>query len=558
MNRRQFFRALPSPLNSFGASHFMPHSNESGEEGAEVAVRPRPTSGIEPYRGTWNEQTAAHLLRRAMFGATREQIRQAATQGLQATLDQLLQARPEPEPPIDITNGETWHDKLFNSDQTADGRYYTYLRAWWIGLMINQPISLIEKMTLFWHNHFVSDRAANADARYLYRQNALFRRFALGNFKTLTREVTLDPAMLRYLNGNVNVAGRPNQNYARELLELFTIGKGPEIAQGNYTNYTEQDVAAAARVLTGWRDVGYRSTSVPIGVVFDIQRHDTGNKQFSAAFQNTVIRGRSSANAGLEELNDLLDMIFQQAETARFIVRKLYRWFVYYVIDQNVERNVIEPLAQILRQNNYELRPMLRALFASQHFFDAQNRGAYIKSPADFIIGLHRYLFPTNPTNQTQLIPLAQRYISWFATLQMNLMQHPTVAGWDAYYQAPSYHQLWISSATLPMRHSYADTLVGSSNLDRIALVRSLPNPAEPYQMVRDLSLQIFAMELSASQINFLVENVLMPGVPYYEWTEQWNDLMRNPNDSNKRRAVDMRLQNLLRYLFRMAEYQLA
>ncbi|MDW8019590.1 MAG: DUF1800 domain-containing protein, partial [Chloroherpetonaceae bacterium] len=515
-------------------------------------------SGIAPYTGVWNEQTAAHLLRRAMFGATQAQIRQAVEQGLSATLDQLLQARPDPEPPIDITTGETWHDKLFNSDQTADSRYYTYLRAWWIGLMVNQPISLIEKMTLFWHNHFVSDRAANGDARYLYRQNALFRRFALGNFKTLTREVTLDPAMLRYLNGNVNVVGRPNQNYARELFELFTIGKGPELAQGNYTHYTEQDVAAASRVLTGWRDVGYRSTTVPISVVFDIQRHDTGDKQFSAAFQNTVIRGRNSPSAGLDELNDLLDMIFRQAETARFIVRKLYRWFVYYVIDQNVERNVIEPLAQILRQNNYEMRPVLRALFASQHFFDVQNRGAYIKSPADFIVGLHRYLFPTNPTNQTQLIPAMQRYISWFASLQMNLMQHPTVAGWEAYYQEPSYHQLWISSATLPTRNSYADTLVSSSNLNRIALVQSLPNPADPYQMVRDLSRQIFAVELSMSQINYLVENVLMPGVPYYEWTEQWNDFMRNQSDANRRRAVDMRVQNLLRYLFRMAEYQLA
>jgi len=116
--------------------------------------------------------------------------------------------------------------------------------------------------------------------------------------------------MLRYLNVNVNVAGRPNQNYARELFELFTIGKGPELAQGNYTNYTEQDVAAAARVLTGWRDVGYRSTTVPIGTVFDVTRHDTGNKQFSSAFQNTVIRGRNSASAGMEELKDLLDIDF--------------------------------------------------------------------------------------------------------------------------------------------------------------------------------------------------------------------------------------------------------
>ncbi len=551
MNRRQFFQSLTHARSSVSIA-------ERERDASETAARRRPASGLQPYSGVWNEQTATHLLRRAMFGATPLQIRQAMQQGLNATLDELLQDRPAPEPPIDITTGRTWHDQPFNNEQNADGRYYSYLRAWWIGLMITQPISLIEKMTLFWHNHFVSDRAANADARYLYRQNALFRRFALGNFKALTLEVTIDPAMLRYLNGNVNVAGRPNQNYARELFELFTIGKGPELAQGNYTNYTEQDVAAASRVLTGWRDVGYRSTTVPIGAVFDVTRHDTGNKQFSPAFQNTVIRGRNSASAGMEELKDLLDMIFQQAETARFLVRKLYRWFVYYVIDSTVERNVIEPLAQLLRQNNYELRPVLRTLFASQHFFDAQTMGAFIKSPADFIVGMHRFFFPNNPTGQTQLIPTVQRYISWFSTLQMNLMQHPTVAGWDAYYQEPSYHQLWINSATLPARHSYSDAIVTATNLNRIAIVQALPNPSAPYQMVRDLSRHIFAVELSDEQIQDLVDNVLMPGVPYYEWTEQWNDLMRNPNDMNKRRAVDMRLQNLLRFMLRMAEYQLS
>lgn len=553
MNRRQFFRSLA------GAEASKTTLRAVKTDTLELAARNRPTSGIQPYSGVWNEQTAAHLLRRAMFGATQAQVREAARQGLNATLDQLLQERPAPEPPIDITNGQTWHDKLFNNaDTNADNRYYAYLRAWWIGLMIQQPISLIEKMTLFWHNHFVSDRTANNDARYLYLQNALFRRHALGNFKTLTREVTIDPAMLRYLNGNVNVAGRPNQNYARELFELFTIGKGPEISQGNYTNYAEQDVAAASRVLTGWRDIGYRSTTVPINVIFDPTRHDSSDKQFSSAFQNTVIRGRTSLNAGMDELNDLLDMIFRQAETARFIARKLYRWFVYYVIDSTVERNMIEPLAQILRQNNYEMRPALRALFASQHFFDRQNAGAFIKSPADFIIGMHRFFYPNNPTDQTQLIPAVQRYVGWFATLQMNLMQHPTVAGWGAYYQEPSYHQLWISSATLPARNGYSDAIAIAATLNRIALVQALPNPSAPYEMVRDLSRQLFAIELTTEQINHLVDNVLMPGVPYYEWTEQWNDFIRNQNDQNKRRAVDMRLQNLLRFMMRMAEYQLS
>jgi uncharacterized protein (DUF1800 family) len=141
--------------------------------------------------------------------------------------------------------------------------------------------------------------------------------------------VTVDPGMLRYLNGDLNTAQKTNENYARELLELFTIGKGPEIAPGNYMNYTEQDVQQAARVLTGWRVLrnGDPSTSVFVATL-----HDSGDKQFSDAYGKIVIRGRSGATAGHDEHSELLDMIFSQEETARFFVRKIYRWLVFYEI----------------------------------------------------------------------------------------------------------------------------------------------------------------------------------------------------------------------------------
>ena len=142
MNRRQFFQSLTHA----GSSASSVSSATRPSDTFEIVARRRPASGLQPYSGVWNERTAAHLLRRAMFGATPAQIRQAVQQGLNATLDELLQDRPAPEPPIDITTGRTWHDQPFNNEQNADGRYYSYLRAWWIGLMINQPISLIEKI----------------------------------------------------------------------------------------------------------------------------------------------------------------------------------------------------------------------------------------------------------------------------------------------------------------------------------------------------------------------------------------------------------------------------
>jgi uncharacterized protein (DUF1800 family) len=570
MNRREFFASAFSAesvaLESAGDEKNGARADDlkrAGLDGAMMRVqstRPRPTSGIAQFTGRWNAQTARHLARRAMFGATEAQIAQLAGMTITQAVDLILQDVPLPEPPLDITTGQTWHNKPF-VDGATDARYYNYLRAWWIGLMVNQPPSVWEKMTLFWHNHFVSDRATVGDSRYLYQQNALFRRSALGNFRTLCRDITIDPTMLRYLNGNTNIAARPNQNYARELLELFTIGKGAERAQGDYTNYTEQDVQQAARVLTGWSVRANQTTAYSNGYhfesFFNANNHDTGNKTFSAAFQNTVITGRTGASAGMDELNDLLNMIFRQAETARFIVRKLYRWFVYYVIDQTVERNVIEPLAEIFRRNDYNIKPVLRALFLSQHFYDAENRGAMIKSPADFIVALHKQFFPNNPTDQTQLIPAMNRYIGWFAALQMSLFQHPTVAGWEAYYQEPSYYQLWLSTATLPVRNSYSDQIINTTTLDRIAIIRSLTTPSDPYAMVDQLAERYFSMSLTTAQREDLVTTVLMGGSPYYEWTEQWNDFTRNQNDMTKRRAVDTRISNLLRFMLRMGEYQL-
>ena len=183
--------------------------------------------------------------------------------------------------------------------------------------------------------------------------------------------------MLRFLNGNQNVVGTANENYARELQELFTIGRTG--------GYTETDVREAAKVLTGWTDTGYRSAATAaIGSTFRTARHDSTDKTFSAAYQNTIIKGRSGDNAGPDELNELLDMILKNAETPRYICRKLYRWFINSDIPATVETNFIQPLAALFSKANFELKPVLSALFQSQHFFDESLRGSIIKAPAGF------------------------------------------------------------------------------------------------------------------------------------------------------------------------------
>ena len=174
-------------------------------------------------------------------------------------------------------------------------------------------------MVLFWHHHFSVQQQEVENAQFLYRHHNLLRTNALGNFKTLVREVTIDPAMLIHLNGYLNAKQAPDENYAREMQELFAIGKG------NDSLYTEDDVIAAARVLTGWR-----INDDPLSSYFDSGAHDTGSKTFSAFYNNTTIAGSSN---GDQELDALVNMIFNTTEAARFICRKLYKWFVYYEID---------------------------------------------------------------------------------------------------------------------------------------------------------------------------------------------------------------------------------
>ncbi|MEM8900206.1 MAG: DUF1800 family protein, partial [Bacteroidota bacterium] len=361
----------------------------------ELPTVARVSAGLETYLGDWGWAQARHLLSRTLFGPKKSEIAQAVEDGLEATIDLLLADWEEPAPPLNSTFdkdtnvaiGETWVEFPANNEDGVflDGYRRTSLRNWTVGLMMDQGVSIREKMTLFWFNHFATESLIVFDQRRMYELIRLFRQYALGDFKTLVEEVTVSSAMLNYLNGDQNKVGSPNENYGRELFELFTIGKGPQIGEGNYTNYTEDDVREASKVLTGWTHNFYGKTAGrPAGVYRD-NRHDKSTKNFSAAFDFQTIE-----NAGEEEYKLLIDMIFGKTETARYICRKLYRWFCYYVIDEATEQFVIEPMAQLLVANNYNVKPVMKALISSAHFFDNENIGAMIKSPIDFVLSLPR------------------------------------------------------------------------------------------------------------------------------------------------------------------------
>ncbi len=522
-------------------------------------------AALDAYTGPWDERHAGHLLRRASFVTRPDMIKQVVGMGLSAAVDLLLQDKAAPPGPVDpgLSTQGTWTYNM-TTPHPDDNQFRGLVKAWWFQLML-QPtnISALEKLTLFWHNHFATEADTVSDSRFQYYYNATIRRNALGNFKTFVRDITLDCAMLRYLNGDTNTAAHPNENYARELQELFTIGKGLERSPGDYTNYTEDDIKAAAKVLTGWRTVRIGD---PSKSVFQANAHDGSNKSFSAAYQNKVISGAKDEVGARRELDDLLNMILAQDETARYIVRKLFRWYVFYEIDDATEQNVIRPLAAQFKQNGYDIKPILATLFKSQVFFDDQNIGAMIKSPIDWFVGLSNLFSFSYPTDTTKYLSAMTYALGGVINLQQNLMDPPSVAGWQAYYQSPDYYKQWINSATLPQRYGYTDAFVYGGGrtptgfiIDTLAVIASVVgDPTDAEAVVKDLGAYIMpAYNLTSDEVTYLATQVLMAGAQVYEWATIWSEYKNNPGNSAKRKTAEDRSKALFRYMFRMAEFQL-
>ncbi len=530
-----------------------------------------PASGLGVYSGSWTEQELVHLLKRTMFGVKNTDLLYFKNKTLSETVDELLNpVLPIPDPPVkeyttgnaavpdtQVAAGTTWVN-----DPSTDGTIASLRRAsfkkWWMGVMINQDRSIREKMTLFWHNHFSTESNDVGNAQYVYKHHHLLRTNALGNFKALTKAVTTDPAMLVYLNGQLNTKTAADENYGRELQELFCCGKGPD------SLYTEADVKAAAKVLTGWRN-----NAAAISSYFDANRHDTTNKSFSAFYNNTLIQGRSGATAGDLELDDLLNMIFSIDEVAKYICRRLYRWFVYYDIDAAVEANVIEPMANLLRAAHYEIKPVLSVLLKSEHFYDTLSRGCQIKSPVDLVAGMCReFNVAFQPgTDYITNYGFCNYLVNWLANMQQSIGDPPDVSGWKAYYQEPQFYEIWINSDTLPKRNQFTDSMIVNGytfngkklQIDGAEFAKTLSDPGNPNQLIDDLTAAIYRINISATSKAQLKKDILLSGQSNDQyWTDAWNTFITTPGNTSNTTSVKNKIRDLIKYLMNLAEYQLA
>jgi uncharacterized protein (DUF1800 family) len=281
----------------------------------------------------------------------------------------------------------------------------------------------------------------------------------------------------------------------------------------------------------------------------------------------TVITGQSGQN-GMQETDQLIDMIFQQTEAAKSICRKLYRWFVYYVIDTQVETDIIVPMADLMVQNSWDIVPSLRALLKSEHFFDVLNMGCHIKNPVDHLIGVCRQFNITFPDATV----LSDQYKGWkiiadaLATLAMDPGDPPNVAGWPAYYQEPQYHETWINSDTLPTRNEYTDAVCSLNGvtqsgvnikIDCIAFAQLFANPGDPNLLIADSAALLSPNDIGATQTAFLKTILLSNQSADHYWTDAWDLYIANPTNTTYKATVETRLRSMFIYLMDLAEYQL-
>lgn len=389
---------------------------------------------LEPIdQSAWNSVTARHLLNRAGFGVDHDRAAKLAAMTPTAAVSHLVDYESfrnnAPEPafiiappdPAEVRRElaaltEEERRKRANEYQQEERQAVQQLKGWWLERMLNTERPLEEKMTLFWHGHFATSAQKVRSSHHTYHLNKVFRSHATGNFKQLTIDVGQSPSMLHYLDNARSSKKSPNENWARELMELFTLGQG---------QYTEDDIKNSARAFTGWSTDHEK-------FVYRLDLHDDGEK---------VFMGRRGKLDGW----DIINIIFEQPAASRFISAKLWTFFAY----EDPEPDIVEGLAATLRQSNYNLKPMLRQLFASRAFYGDKAMGTQVKSPAQWVVQLVSDLRYDNPPYSAMARATQE--------LGQDLFYPPNVKGWDG-------NRAWVNANTMLLRFNIPGMIISAKH----------------------------------------------------------------------------------------------
>jgi uncharacterized protein (DUF1800 family) len=434
----------------------------------------------------------AHLYRRAGFGPSRQDLIDGRKAGFEATLDALLAGMRDPDDPTEDLIEPYTRD--FNYSDIND------VRSWWYLRMVNNPCPLREKMTLFWHGHFATAVSKVEKPEWMRKQNLLFRKKGFGSFRDLLLDVARDPAMLKWLDGNSNKKGNPNENYAREQMELFTIGIG---------NYTEKDVRESARAFTGWfaDDSGH--------FYFGSADHDNGTK--------TVLGLSGNLNG-----TDIIDLLANSSMAARFLSRQLFTFFVH---DHPSDAD-IDALAKVYLDSKTDIGAVVEAIFRSPAFLSKDAYLSLVKSPADFIVGAIKAL-------PGQFAP--KGVLPAFELMGQNLFEPPSVKGWSGGLD-------WVSTITMLTRMNFGNYMI----------------TARPQSgLGNGLDLNSFSLNAGITKTADYVDYVLdaMGAVQVTPDTrQQLIAYVGAPNGLNSlsRRDLDMKTRGLIHLIMSTAEYQMA
>jgi len=459
----------------------------------------------------WDLRKVGHLYRRATFGATMEELEHALQLGPDRAVDQLLEGRPDPE------GEEVWGMVTRGIRQFNTGEQ---LPAAWLYRMLYTTHPLREKMTLFWHNHFATSNRKVQNAGYMLGQNELLRRHALGSFRTLLGDMSQDPAMMVWLDIIQSRRGQPNENYARELMELFSLGiRNPRHA--DQRNYTEQDIREAARAFTGWTLESGRP-------FFHADQHDDGDKNVLGQ------RGRFGST-------DIVRICLEQDASAYFIVGKLFRFLVSETIRPAPE--LLEPLARGFRESDFNFGALVDKVLRSNLFFSAHAYRTRVKTPVDFALGIVRGLEGHLPGAVSQRRLGTTDLAIAMEGLGQRLFYPPSVAGWDM-------GRAWLNSQTFLLRQNLALALTSTTDdrfgrrADPAALVRrhDCRNGTDQVDFLVRLFLQGDVADATRRRLVEYLQTASAQGYPFFWAPEE---------------AADHRIRALCHLVLCLPEFQL-
>ena len=540
---------------------------------------------LSPKTNILGFSNAYHLLRRTTYNVTKEKIVEFSTKTPLEAITTLF-TFTAPNPPSPLNNvGETIVPTAANPIITDTQATVNSVRNdlyWWLYSAMRDS-SAQHKIAFFLHLLFVTDDDTSFWTNYDYKE--LLRFHVNGSLKDLAVRMTQNPRMLIYLNNNVNQNTSPNQNYAREFLELFTILKGPQIATGNYTNYTETDVQQAARVLTGFSltstihlDKTARLTSLdpitnlPKGEV-KVNKHDTGSKTFTGAFGGQIIAGGTNETTIKDELQNFINMIFNQDETAKAYCRKIYRYFVGREITPEIETGIIAPLSIALKADNYNILPTLTTLLKSKHFYDEEEAiigdkiiGSLVRNPVELYLHMFSLLnlqMPSYSANPSAIHSMMNVVNTYSTNAGMPIFSPQSVNGYSGYSSSPNYDKNWITTSSLRIRYTNTiDYLINgltyngfNFKLNNAAFVKDsgyFSNPGNADILVTEF-LQMMFVEVPDGERYIYFKTIFLNNLSSINWLNEWNNYINTGIATNVKIPID----RLVKAIIKSPEFQI-